>query len=732
MGAEDGRLLDRCEEKWAHPEYLEEQVYSLKDSATFMAEKHTKEEYEEYRKGFYQIQDAYEAIITPETAAKGSWKDYMTECGCPEEPEITVPMTVWTPNDIREDEKLPVMFYIAGGGLVGGGTRELSRFGLANMLNEFSLRVIYVAYEYRIAAEAKYPAAINDSHAAYQWMVEHAEELHIDTDKIALLGASSGGHLVLSLAFRLKRYGWCGAAMPRGLFPQVPVMDDVGCQNSNLFSFQTETGVDMIDSHVVRNIFKEWLGDQFGNPELPPEAVPNRATVDDIKGGFPPVWFPTCMEIDDGRDSVYRFASLLHEAGVFCDVHVWGGGTHQSSIARTSSVGKRMTEVYYGSVRDAILYDFRRPWLTDGSEEEQNDMNRTDPKWAHPESYEEGWYLGPDLVPDFYGQENIPFAELEKKREQYRHSMLEMTLEACEEAQAFEWKDYMTEHGCPEEPETKVHVLVATPKDIQAGEKLPVVFCFAGGGMINGGTAELNTMLGSKIISRCGERVIAVYFEYRIAPMNQYPAAINDGHAAYQWMIEHAEELQIDTDRIVFWGISSGGHTSLSIAFRLKRYNWCGGPMPRGIVSQEPVMDDVALNQSQKFSYRTKDGEILAWDGEMARYGFRLWLGEKYGASALSPEAVPNRATLEDMKGYPPVWFPSIPEFDGGRDSAYQFASLLYQAGIYCDFHEWGGTNHLFANGETTDFSRRFQMVASGALRDAIKYDFRRKWLTEE
>lgn len=57
------------------------------------------------------------------------------------------------------------------------------------------------------AGEKKLPA-INDLHATYVWMVKHAEELHIDSDRIILIGNSSGGHLATALSSRLKRYGF--------------------------------------------------------------------------------------------------------------------------------------------------------------------------------------------------------------------------------------------------------------------------------------------------------------------------------------------------------------------------------------------------------------------------------------------------------------------------------------------------------------------------------------------
>lgn len=720
-------LENRSEQKWAHPEILNDLAYSVPGSGDYMTRSLTREQYEEYHKGFKEpMIKAYEELLTPEAREKGEWTEYLTELGCPEEPDRRVRVSVHRPKNLSEKKKLPVIFYIVGGGLVSGGTIELAKYGLAPTLNQLDMNVIYVTYEYRPAYQGQYPAAINDGHAAYQWMIENAQKLQINTDKILIWGSSSGAHLALSLCFRLKRYDWCGAPMPRGVIPQEPPMEDFGMSHSNRVSFRSENGVDGWDAECMHKTYKEWLGEHYGDGTLGPEAVPNRATLEDVKG-FPPVWFVSEPEFDPGRDGVYRFASLLHQAGIFCDVHVWGGGGHMMTVAQESDIAHRMNAVLYGAVRDALKYDMRRAWLN-----EVHTYNRVDEKWAHPESYEEGFYAGPNLYDQFYGLENIAFEELYARRELNRKVVLDLTLENSEEAKKYNWKYHTTEHGCPEEPMENVRLLTAIPKDIQKDEKLPGVLCFAGGGMINGGTAENNTMLGCRIVEASRQKVVMVYFEYRIAPMDPYPAAINDCHAAYMWMMEHAEELHIDRDKIVFWGLSSGGHASLCTAFRLKRYNWCGYPMPRGIVLQVPVMDDVSENISVRYSFETQNRELVAWDGKLACYAFKLWLGDEYGNPVLSPEAVPNRATVEDMKGYPPVWMPAVGEFDGGRDSAYKFAEALHEAGVFCDFHEWGGTNHSFMCGEQTNFAERFNLIAGGALRDALKYDFRRQWLIKE
>ncbi len=56
--------------------------------------------------------------------------------------------------------------------------------------------------------------------------------------------------------------------------------------------------------------------------------------------------------------------------------------------------------------------------------------------------------------------------------------------------------------------------------------------------------------------------VIAIV-EYRPSSTAIFPAQIKDTKTAIRFMIKKAKEYQIDTDKIIVWGDSSGGHTAL-------------------------------------------------------------------------------------------------------------------------------------------------------------------------
>lgn len=92
----------------------------------------------------------------------------------------------------RQDERLPVLLWICG-----GGWAVCEPMNAMGELAYFANRGYIVAMaEYRITNTAPFPAQIIDTKAAIRYVRAHADQLHADPDRIALMGGSAGGHLV--------------------------------------------------------------------------------------------------------------------------------------------------------------------------------------------------------------------------------------------------------------------------------------------------------------------------------------------------------------------------------------------------------------------------------------------------------------------------------------------------------------------------------------------------------
>lgn len=100
------------------------------------------------------------------------------------------------------------------------------------------------------------------------------------------------------------------------------------------------------------------------------------------------------------------------------------------------------------------------------------------------------------------------------------------------------------------------------PKGSQ-GQHLPVLLYLHGGGWTFGSINSCGRFCDAMAAS--GEvRVIAL--DYRLAPEHPYPEGLNDCITAVNYIINHAEELQIDVNHITIGGDSSGGNLALATA----------------------------------------------------------------------------------------------------------------------------------------------------------------------
>ena len=81
-----------------------------------------------------------------------------------------------------------LFFYIHGGGWIAGN-KESRR----NYCGKFADSGYFVVnIEYDLAPEAKFPVAINQCIRAVDYVLDHAEKYHLDTDRIAVGGESAG------------------------------------------------------------------------------------------------------------------------------------------------------------------------------------------------------------------------------------------------------------------------------------------------------------------------------------------------------------------------------------------------------------------------------------------------------------------------------------------------------------------------------------------------------------
>lgn len=135
-------------------------------------------------------------------------------------PENGVLVRTYTPiSASNQSGALPVIVYYHGGGWVIADldTYEASAMALAKQAN-----AIVVSVAYRQAPEHTFPAAHEDSFAAYKWVVENTAEVGGDPNKIAIAGESAGGNLAVAVALMAKDEG---VKMPVHIVSVYPIAD---------------------------------------------------------------------------------------------------------------------------------------------------------------------------------------------------------------------------------------------------------------------------------------------------------------------------------------------------------------------------------------------------------------------------------------------------------------------------------------------------------------------------
>lgn len=161
----------------------------------------------------------------------------------------------WIIPEIPLKEK--VLLYIHGGGFISGSCvthrAHVAKFATGSQLKS-------LLFDYRIAPEHPFPAAVDDCVVAYRWLLEKGYK----PENIIVGGESAGATLTLSLLLALKQQN---ILLPRAAFSISPVTD-LSCRAAS-FSYNAKNDVAPMGSWTV------WTrmytnGNDLKNPLLSP------------------------------------------------------------------------------------------------------------------------------------------------------------------------------------------------------------------------------------------------------------------------------------------------------------------------------------------------------------------------------------------------------------------------------------------------------------------------------
>ena len=244
-----------------------------------------------------------------------------------------------------------------------------------------------------------------------------------------------------------------------------------------------------------------------------------------------------------------------------------------------------------------------------------------------------------------------------------------------------------TEHVVSEDP----HVVVRVHRPVGVDGPLPCLFSIHGGGYVAGSYAMDDASM-DEICPKLG--IVGVSVEYRLAPDDPYPAAIDDCEAALRWTIANADQLGIDADKIGITGVSAGGGLCAALGLRARDK---GIPV-RFQLLDCPMIDDTMTTPSSQLE------GLAIWSRTSNDFGWSSYLGDLRGGD-VPADAAPARAT--DLSGLPPSYV-CVGGADGFRDEDIDYAQRLMAAGVDTELHVYPGVPHGVRFWQGTEPARRY------------------------
>lgn len=205
----------------------------------------------------------------------------------------------------------PALIYLHGGGWIGG---DLDTHDVLCRELALGADCAVIAVDYCLAPEHKFPEPFEDCLAACTYVLDHASELGLDPERIAIGGDSAGGNLAAGVVQAI-----CGASGPKPIF-QLLIYPATDLRLST-------PAFDVMQPPALSAAEAAWCLDQYLTSFADVRDVRASPALASDLSGLPPALVIT-VEFDALRDDGESYALALARAGVPVQLRRYPRVTH--------------------------------------------------------------------------------------------------------------------------------------------------------------------------------------------------------------------------------------------------------------------------------------------------------------------------------------------------------------------------------------------------------------------
>ena len=233
-------------------------------------------------------------------------------------PDNRIPIRVYSP---LSTDGQPILVFYHGGGFRLGGLDSYDP-----ICRDLAARsgAIVVSVAYRLAPEHVYPATLDDSYAALEWVHSHAADIGGDPMRLAVGGDSAGGNLAAAVSLKARDLDGPPIVFQLLIYPVL-----------NFAEMETESHKFFAEDYLIGGTAHQFTRNTYlPNPADRRSPYASPLLADDLTG-LPPSLVITA-EFDPLRDEGELFARKSADAGVQAHSTRYPGVPHAFVSAPTA------------------------------------------------------------------------------------------------------------------------------------------------------------------------------------------------------------------------------------------------------------------------------------------------------------------------------------------------------------------------------------------------------------